>query len=402
MMKKFLAVILSIAMLMTFVTLSYAESVDRPLQKSKIKVGINAQLPPFEYYDENGDLYGFDIDLMNYIGEKTGLEIEFVDMEFDALIPAVINGKVECAISAISITEERNSVIDYSIPYLSAKVTYLDSGTSNRSNEQYAIVFPNNSSEKGKLAEAAGIPESSVYNLVNKALSELIKDETVEKLGEKYNLNIASGTDAFEYEYTVMPVDDGFDKGNMDKSEMTSDGTHLAPPNDWALNDVKKADELGITQVGINYRYGMSITREEFCELIYNYCGAVGKFIVDNESTPFKDTNNMKVQTLSSMGIIYGKTVDKFAPSDLLTREEAATILFRLIDKVHPDWAAHQVYYEFKDSADISDWAKDSIQIICNMGIMNGIGNNKFAPKDNFTTEQAIVTIVRVYNGFNL
>ena len=110
----------------------------------------------------------------------------------------------------------------------------------------------------------------------------------------------------------------------------------------------------------------------------------------------------MKVQTLSSMGIIYGKTVDKFAPSDLLTREEAATILFRLIDKVHPDWAAHQVYYEFKDSADISDWAKDSIQIICNMGIMNGIGNNKFAPKDNFTTEQAIVTIVRVYNGFNL
>ena len=54
-------------------------------------------------------------------------------------------------------------------------------------------------------------------------------------------------------------------------------------------------------------------------------------------------------------------------------------------------------YITFVDSADISDWAMCSIQTIYKLGIMQGVGNNNFAPKDNYTTEQAIVTLVRVY-----
>lgn len=180
-----------------------------------------------------------------------------------------------------------------------------------------------------------------------------------------------------------------------------SDGTPPAPPSDWAKESVDKAKSLKIINDDVVYPYRMSINRENFCELIYNYCSSiVGELVVDDEHIAFKDTDNVKVQILNSMGIINGKSSTEFAPNDLLTREEAATILFRMIDAVHPDWAAHQVYYEFKDSADISDWAMDSIQTICNMGVMEGVGNNKFAPKDTFTTEQAIATIVRVYDGF--
>ena len=180
-----------------------------------------------------------------------------------------------------------------------------------------------------------------------------------------------------------------------------SDGTPPAPPSDWAKESVDKAKSLKIINDDVVYPYRMSINRENFCELIYNYCSSiVGELVVDDEHIAFKDTDNVKVQILNAMGIINGKSSTEFAPNDLLTREEAATILFRMIDAVHPDWAAHQVYYEFKDSADISDWAMDSIQTICNMGVMEGVGNNKFAPKDTFTTEQAIATIVRVYDGF--
>lgn len=396
-MKKILSIILSITMLLSMGTVALADGVDGPMQKAKIKVAISADFPPFEYYDENGELYGFDIDLMNYIGDRIGFDIEFVNMSFDQLFSAVMGGDVDCAISAIAVTEERNNVIDYTIPYLSAKVTYSYEESTDTSIEEYAIVFPNNSVEKANVLEAAG--QVAIYNLVNNALSELIEDKTVEKLGEKYNLNKAADTDEFDYEYTVMPVPAELPNAGNDTlgENAMSDGTPLAPPSDWAVSDVKKAEALNITEKGKVYRYRMSITREEFCELIYNYCYNVIKEVdtVTGENK-FTDTTNSKIIRLNAMGIINGKTETEFAPNDLLTREEAAVILNRMVNKTIPV-PVTEMYFNFDDESSISGWASDSIQVMCNMGVMNGVGNNKFAPKETYTTEQAIATIVRVY-----
>ena len=401
-MKKLLSSILSIMMLISTTMVVFADSVDAPMQKAKIKVGINAQFPPFEYYDENGVLYGFDIDLMNYIGERIGFDIEFVDLSFDKLMPAVMNGEVSCAISAISITEERNNIIDYTIPYLSAKVTYFDGDTTDTSIEKYAIVFPNNFAEKGKLAEAAGEPEKSVYNLVNNAISALIEDKTIEKLGEKYNLNKAADTEDFDYEYTVMAVPDEFWKENMDKTEMSSGGQTSETSfkySDWAEADIEKAKALNIINYGANYNFPAPITREEFCELIYNYCAnVIGKLLAYDGENKFTDTNNSHILILNAMGIINGKSETEFAPHDLLTREEAAVILNRMVNKTIP-LPVTEMYFTFDDEEGISDWALSSIQIMCNMGVMNGVGENKFSPKGTYTTEQAIATIVRVHKA---
>ena len=396
-MKKILSIILSITMLLSMGTVALADGVDGPMQKAKIKVAISADFPPFEYYDENEELYGFDIDLMNYIGDRIGFDIEFVNMSFDQLFSAVMGGDVDCAISAIAVTEERNNVIDYTIPYLSAKVTYSDEESTDTSIEKYAIVFPNNSVEKANVLEAAG--QVAIYNLVNNALSELIEDKTVEKLGEKYNLSKAADADEFDYEYTVMPVPAELPNAGNDTlgENAMSDGTPLAPPSDWAVSDVKKAEALNITEKGKVYRYRMSIAREEFCELIYNYCYNVIKE-VDTVAggNKFTDTTNSKIIRLNAMGIINGKTETEFAPNDLLTREEAAVILNRMVNKTIPV-PVTEMYFNFDDESSISGWASDSIQVMCNMGVMNGVGNNKFAPKETYTTEQAIATIVRVY-----
>ena len=396
-MKKLLAIILSITMLLSMGTVAFADGVDGPMQKANLKVGISADFPPFEYYDENEELYGFDVDLMNYIGDRIGFDIEFVNMSFDQLFSAVMGGDVDCAISAIAVTEERNNVIDYTIPYLSAKVTYSDEESTDTSIEKYAIVFPNNSVEKANVLETAG--QVAIYNLVNNALSELIEDKTVEKLGEKYNLSKAADADEFDYEYTVMPVPAELPNAGNDTlgENAMSDGTPLAPPSDWAVSDVKKAEALNITEKGKVYRYSMSITREEFCELIYNYCYNVIKEVdtVTGENK-FTDTTNSKIIRLNAMGIINGKTETEFAPNDLLTREEAAVILNRMVNKTIPV-PVTEMYFNFDDESSISGWASDSIQVMCNMGVMNGVGNNKFAPKETYTTEQAIATIVRVY-----
>ncbi|MBR3994859.1 MAG: S-layer homology domain-containing protein, partial [Clostridia bacterium] len=169
------------------------------------------------------------------------------------------------------------------------------------------------------------------------------------------------------------------------------------PYSDWAKSDIEKAIALNIINVGGNYNFPAPITREEFCELIYNYCYNVVKEVdtVTGENK-FTDTTNSKIIRLNAMGIINGKSETEFAPNDLLTREEAAVILNRMVNKTIPV-PVTEMYFNFDDEASISDWASDSIQVMCNMGVMNGVGENKFAPQDTYTTEQAIVTIVRVY-----
>lgn len=60
---------------------------------------------------------------------------------------------------------------------------------------------------------------------------------------------------------------------------------------------------------------------------------------------------------------------------------------------------ATEVWYEYNDLRNISDWAMSSVQRISNLGFMKGVGENKFAPKETYTTEQAVVTVVRVFDA---
>ena len=511
MMKRILSIILSITMLLSMATVAFADGVDGPMQKAKIKVAISADFKPFEYYDENGKLTGFDVDLMNYIGEKIGFDIEFVDMSFDKLIPAVVNEEVACAISAITVTEERDSVIDYSREYLKTyNITFDENGKhSTKYGEQYAIVFREGLS--GSPYEDLTEPtiDETIYILIDEALRELSNDRTVMKLIEKYELNKPLDESTVNVEYSAIMGDGDPGAETVKKytfEELTNisaenvveiainynegeripvtttesimiekivedfkdvqfwlddsagggaggwlyfinfymkDGTYIQygtgihidkttykacdyedslkkmayyhnliqnedsepktsatsiPASEWAWADIDKAKALNIINYGGNYNFPDAITREDFCELIYNYCYNVAKQVgIATGENPFTDTTNSNIIRLQKMGIVYGKSETEFAPNDLLTREEAATILNRLINVVHPDLARTELYFEFADSEQISDWSMSAIQRICNMGIMKGVGNNNFAPQDNYTTEQAIVTLVRVY-----
>ena len=80
-------------------------------------VAVSADYPPFEFYDENFKLDGFDIALMKAIGEKLGVEVEFNDFAFDGLLGALQLGQADVAISAISETQERREQVDFSDVY---------------------------------------------------------------------------------------------------------------------------------------------------------------------------------------------------------------------------------------------------------------------------------------------
>ncbi|NLO21604.1 MAG: basic amino acid ABC transporter substrate-binding protein [Syntrophomonadaceae bacterium] len=85
---------------------------------TKLVVGSETAYAPFEMVDEKtGDYIGFDMDIIKAIGEAMGVEVEIRSMEFTALIPALENGQIDCAISAMSITEDRQKVVDFAGPY---------------------------------------------------------------------------------------------------------------------------------------------------------------------------------------------------------------------------------------------------------------------------------------------
>ena len=79
-------------------------------------VGTEALYAPYEFY-QGGELSGIDVDIMLTIGKMLNKNIKFADMNFDVLIPSLVNEKTDLCIAAMSITEERSNLIDFSIPY---------------------------------------------------------------------------------------------------------------------------------------------------------------------------------------------------------------------------------------------------------------------------------------------
>lgn len=108
--KSFPIYIFSIICLLCFSVLSASAD--------PVKVAINPDAKPFKYYDENGEFSGIDAEVIRGIAEVKGLELSFVEMDFEKIIDAVANCEVDAAISALTQTEERSKQVKFSRPYV--------------------------------------------------------------------------------------------------------------------------------------------------------------------------------------------------------------------------------------------------------------------------------------------
>jgi polar amino acid transport system substrate-binding protein len=98
-----------------------------------LTVGSDIPYPPFEQ-GKPGDYTGFDIELMEAIGEKIGRTPEFQDTSFETIFRDVQQGKFDAAMSAATITEEREQAVDFSNPYyLSEQAVLVQEGSSIKS-----------------------------------------------------------------------------------------------------------------------------------------------------------------------------------------------------------------------------------------------------------------------------
>jgi polar amino acid transport system substrate-binding protein len=92
--------------------------------KGTLKMGTCADFEPFSFLS-NGSFTGLDIDLGRLIGARLGKKIEVINMNFEALIPALQSGKIDFALSNFNVTEERKKLILYSVPYLENDISAM-------------------------------------------------------------------------------------------------------------------------------------------------------------------------------------------------------------------------------------------------------------------------------------
>ncbi|GAF77641.1 basic amino acid ABC transporter substrate-binding protein [Candidatus Atribacteria bacterium 1244-E10-H5-B2] len=79
--------------------------------------GIDADYPPFAYIDEKGNPAGFDVECLNWIAQEMGFEVKHQPTAWDGIVSSLLAKKIDMVYSGMSITEERKTKVDFTIPY---------------------------------------------------------------------------------------------------------------------------------------------------------------------------------------------------------------------------------------------------------------------------------------------
>ncbi|MGI6413063.1 MAG: S-layer homology domain-containing protein [Syntrophomonadaceae bacterium] len=175
----------------------------------------------------------------------------------------------------------------------------------------------------------------------------------------------------------------------------------------WAEGDIAKMVELGLVK-GISdtqFAPDVNITRAEFAALLLRDIGAEQKLHLTGRfyDVPADKWYFNVVNTAAELGLVTGYTDKNFGPDDPVTREQMAVMIKRALVYQGEAEELNTLYAElvlskFKDRDKIAEWAKDSVAIAVEKGIVKGRTDNEFAPTATATRAEAAVMILRTYN----
>ncbi len=185
--------------------------------------------------------------------------------------------------------------------------------------------------------------------------------------------------------------------------------TYYHDPHAWAAEDIEAASDIIVPN---GYKYYLmeggwgpiirdGCTREKFCIYVMNLLKACSYETEVKSDISFKDTKNEKVLQAARLGIVNGIGEGKFAPNRPVTREAAATMLYRAAKLLGISPNTESI--AFSDMDEVSPWARDAVNCISSMkngetAIMQGVGNNTFSPKGMYSNEQSYITMLRIFN----
>lgn len=244
--------------------------------------------------------------------------------------------------------------------------------------------------------------------------------------------------DVFNFESATLKSNWSDGTGTVTETPVTEPETPAATTvtySDWAEEDIINAISMGyldddpdvfgyqpaVTDL-LDSDYTKAITRGQFAALAVRYYETLMSDITGEDYTipvnsgddVFADcSNDTNMAKAYNLGIVGGynsadsRSGVSVGPDDPITREQAATMLTRLMEQLieafdsvgRTGWS---VWYAdslpFTD--EIADWAYDGVRAVYGVGAMTGTTGTTFSAKDNYTIEQSIVTIMRIDNNW--
>lgn len=97
-------------------TAASARTLDEIIASKKLVIGVNPTLPPLGIFNDKNEIDGFDVDVAKKLGELLGVKTEIVQVGSPDRIPFVSSGKIDAVLGAMTITAERQKVIDFTVP----------------------------------------------------------------------------------------------------------------------------------------------------------------------------------------------------------------------------------------------------------------------------------------------
>ena len=117
--KKTLIILLSLVLIASlFTSCSKSGTTLASVQKKgKLSIATSPDFPPFESLTDSTTVEGIEIDILQLICDKLGVELEINQMDFDSVLPGVQAGKFDVGVSGITITEQRKKNVLFTDPY---------------------------------------------------------------------------------------------------------------------------------------------------------------------------------------------------------------------------------------------------------------------------------------------
>lgn len=238
-MKKLIALILSALHLLSMAACS-GGSDGMTIEKGKLIMSTNAEFPPYEMTTDDGGFAGIDIEIAQAIAKKLGLELVIDDMDFNAALLAVQQGKSDMVMAGVTVDPDRQKVMDFSNSYATGVQVIIvkeDSNVTADTLGDFMIGTQKGTTSDIYCSDDFGAEHVTTYDSSITAVQALINGQVdcvvVDNAPAQELVKANPGLKILETEYITENYAIGFNKGNTQLqeavnkalAELTADGT---------------------------------------------------------------------------------------------------------------------------------------------------------------------------------
>lgn len=214
------------------------------LEGRTLIVGSDTTYPPFELVNQEGNIVGFDVDVLSAICERINCVAEFRTTAWDGIFPALAGGEFDMVASGVSITPERDEIVDFTDPYhevtqaIAVRVEDEDLTLADFEEGPYVLGAQTGTTNAATAERIAGRERSRFYDTFNTAVQALLAgdvdgvsiddtaaDAFVEQYAGQIAVNIREVEAGDKLGFVVQEGDPLVDALNAGLAEIRADGT---------------------------------------------------------------------------------------------------------------------------------------------------------------------------------